>query len=323
MKNILSISDSYEGTHLDVKRSIATIKGYEMEPFIAVSEFIHSDGSVDPAPIKETLEFCFNEGKPDAVFVGFMRNASQARTVARELARRQPAIVVSDPSIISDTGEIWMSEETYNVISTSIFDLSSHIIINHLETELLAGFECRLLSDFERAAKKLSMCFDAVIYIKGCDLTFGRALVCSGIDVNWIEEDRKRFKPELSFGNALNCELALGNTGLKAITNAQYFALNGRRVIENVHSRLATPSLISPAKSLRDIARSIDSDSAAVTASAKPAKMSIIDPVTEGTKGTVSDLTAPETKSPLGASNSLTELANMRKRLEALKHNAE
>lgn len=318
MKKILSVSDSYEGTHLDVKRAITTIKSFEMEPYIAVSEFIRSDGSSDPVDISETLDFCFGECTPDAVFVGFIRDAKNASLVASAIAGHSPAIVVSDPSIISDKGEIWMTEETYNVISTSIFDLSSHIIINNLETELLAGFECRYIYDFERAAKKLHNCFNASIYIKGSPKTFNKGLFCDDSGITWVDDDRSSSKPELSLGNALNCELALGTKGIKAITNAIYFTVNGRRVSESIPVPQVAPSLISPAKSLRDIARSIDSQ----PQPAKPAKTSIIDPVTEGTKGTVSELKAPEKAPARSVGDSLSELADIRKRLEALRKSA-
>jgi len=321
MKNILSVSDSYEGTHLDVKRSSATIKAYEMEPFIAVSEFIHSDGTSDPADIEDTLRFCFDECVPDAVIVGFMHEASAAAKAAQILASHRPSVVVADPSIISDKGEIWMSEETYNIISTAIFDLSTHIVINHLEAELLAGFECVSLSDFERAAKKLCNCFGSVIYIKGCARTGNRGLYCDGKTLEWVDDDRSASKKELSLGNALCCELALGVSGIKAVTNALFFSVNGRRVSESIPVPQVAPTLISPAKSLRDIARSIDLSSSlsAGQAQQKPAKTSIIDPVTEGTKGTVSEIKVPERAPSRSISDSLTEIADIRKRLEALR----
>ena len=331
MKNILSISDSYEGTHLDVKRSGATIKAYGMEPFIAVSEYIRSDGTGDPADIEDTLEFCFGEC-PDAVFVGFIHGEKTAAKVASAIARHRPPIVVSDPSIISDSGELWMTEATYNVMSTSVFDLSTHIIINHYETELLAGFECSTRYDFERAARKLSNCFDAAIYIKGCAVTGNRGLYYDTAGAVWVDDDRSRANPELSLGNALNCELALGVTGVKAITNAIFFSVNGRRINESIPVPQVAPTLISPAKSLRAIARSIDKSidlpsDKQITVQPKPAKTSIIDPVTEGTKGTVSEIKAPSavkagsatgTAGSRSINDSLTAIADIRKRLEAL-----
>ena len=318
MKNILSISDSYEGTHLDVRRSIATIKAYDLEPFIAVGEIRRGDGTIDSCDIKDTLDFCFGECEPDGVFVGFMCNTEQVKQVAAALAANRPKIVVSDPSIISDRGEIWMSEDTYNVISTAIFDLSSHIVINHLEAELLAGFECRTPSDFERAAKKLRYCFDAVIYIKGCGYTSGKGLYCDDSELVWIDESRETVNPDLSVGNALNCELALGVRGVKALTNAWYFVANGRRVSDSIPVPQVAPSLISPAKSLRDIARSMETGTETPVA-AQPAKTSIIDPITEGTRGTVSEIRVPEKPAPKSVSDSLSELADIKKRLEALR----
>ena len=322
MRNILSVSDTYEGTHLDVKRAITTIKAYEMEPSIAISEFIRSDGSTEPGEIDETLEFCFSECPPDAVFIGFVRGPQNAYHIAKKIRAHSPSIIVSDPSIISDKGEIWMSEETYNVISTSIFDLSTHIVINHLELELLSGLECRTTSDFERAARKLHNCFDSCVYVKDCELTDGRGLYCDALGVTWVDASRATADPELSFGNAMNCELAMGIKGVKAVTNALFFIHNGRRVSDSipVPQSQTAPSLISPAKSLRDIARSIDSAPAASgTIQPKPAKTSVIDPVTEGTKGTVSELKTPEKAPSKSVSDSLSEIAEIRKRLEALK----
>ncbi|MBR2523575.1 MAG: bifunctional hydroxymethylpyrimidine kinase/phosphomethylpyrimidine kinase [Clostridiales bacterium] len=300
-----------------MKRSIATIKAYEMEPFIAVGEFIKDDGAVEPAPIEDTLDFCFGEVRPDGVFIGFMRDTDQVTSVAARIRSEKPAIVVSDPSIISDKGEIWMTEDTYNVISTSIFDMSSHIIINHLEAELLAGFECQDRMDFERAAKKLQYAFDANIYIKSCDLTSGKSVYCDATGVTWIDEEPAGINRDYSFGNALNCELALGAKGLKAVTNALYFVHNGRRVSDSIPVPQVAPSLISPAKSLRDIARSMDTEASSV--SAKPAKTSIIDPVTAGVKGTSTEIKAPEKAPARSVSDSLSELADIKKRLEALK----
>ncbi|SCW52424.1 Phosphomethylpyrimidine kinase [Ruminococcaceae bacterium YRB3002] len=326
MRSILSISDTYEGTHLDVKRAVTTIKAYEMEPFIAISEFIHEDGSTESGQIADTLDYCFGESTPDAVFIGFIRDAMNASLIASRVAAASPSIIVSDPSIISDRGEVWMTEETYNVISTAIFDMSTHIVINHLELELLACFECRTVYDFERAARKLHNCFDASIYVKDCELTGGKALFCDNTGITWIDAHRESSKPELSFGNSLNCELAMGITGIKAVTNALFFIHNGRRVSDTipVPQSQTAPSLISPAKFLRDIAHSIDSPAPAQGASSpdqpRPAKTSIIDPVTEGTKGTVSELKpASKDSSSKSSNDSLSELAELRKRLEALK----
>ncbi len=319
MKNILSISDSYEGTRLDVRRAVMTIKAYGLDPYIAIGEIRRGDGSIDTCDIKDTLDYCFGECAPDGVFVGFMCNTEQVVQVASELKANRPRIVVSDPSIISDNGEIWMSEDTYNVISTSIFDMSSHIVINHLEAELLAGFECRTVSDFERAAKKLRYCFDAVIYIKGCDYTSGKGLYCDDTDLVWIDEDRVHANPDYSVGSALNCELALGVRGVKAMTNAWYFVVNGRRVSDSIPVPQVAPSLISPAKSLRDIARSMEVEHPETPVTAQPAKTSIIDPITEGTRGTVSEIRVPEKPAPKSVADSLSELADIKKRLEALR----
>ena len=300
MKNILSVSDSYEGTLLDVKRSTASIRGFGMDPFIAVSEYVHSDGSSDSADIGDTLDFCFDGNTPDAVFVGFIKDPKNASVIASKLAGYDPAIVVSDPSIISEQGEVWMTEETYNVISTSIFDMSSHIIINHFEAELLSGFECKTRFDFERAVRKLHNCFRAAVYIKGCSLTGNKGVFCDGSVLEWIDDDRSKADPALSFGNALCCELALGSEGARAVTNAIYFTVNGHRISEAMEVPQVAPSLISPAKSLRDIARSIDT----LAVSAATAK-----------KGTVSELKTPSQNTD----NSLSELADIRKRLENLK----
>ncbi|MBR6960972.1 MAG: hypothetical protein IKH76_10895, partial [Clostridiales bacterium] len=93
MKNILSISDSYEGTRLDVRRAVMTIKAYSLDPYIAIGEIRRGDGSIDTCDIKDTLDYCFGECAPDGVFVGFMCNTEQVMQVASELKANRPRIV--------------------------------------------------------------------------------------------------------------------------------------------------------------------------------------------------------------------------------------
>ena len=336
MKQLLSISDSFENTSYDVRSKTRTFKKYGVEPFICVPQYTSADGSSLKNDISESLIFCFESGVVDAIAIGLVRDPEDVSLIASVLAQVEHKIVIAEPGLIDDSGNIMVSAETYEEFRTNLLPQVQFISINLLETEVLSGMECKTMNDCLMAVKSIFDQYNCLVYLRGGRVTEEEDLLFAGSMVKWFKPQRLPFSysPDRSFLAAVACELVTGKAIIEAVASARRFYAGESEaaakpasepklkvvtepVVEETTEEPATapsqpaigsmpdlkkePTLISPAKSLRDIAHSISYDDKGTVAS----------------KSTVSDLSAnkPAEEKPRSASS---ELDAMRAKLKKI-----
>ncbi|MBR2294940.1 MAG: bifunctional hydroxymethylpyrimidine kinase/phosphomethylpyrimidine kinase [Clostridiales bacterium] len=304
MKTVLAISDSVDNTEFDLVRSTATIKDLGLDPMIVAPVFFRVDGSSEKNDVAEMLDYVFDECEAAAVGIGYLTDGDVVSSLAVKLESHSNVPIVAAPSIISDKGEILVTEDVFYNIIDLLLPKVGLLIINSLEAELLAGFECPQKDDFSSAAKKIAEEYGCNILIRGNERTEGQSVLLTDSGITWLE------KTEIAPGfdtmkynlfTAVACLKAQGYPDFEASRNAIEFCngvaekMEARRKEEASkkakedmedlarkakelqsfsrprftapdigmsRSRIPAPkepeSLVSPAKSIRDIARNID-----------------------------------------------------------------
>ncbi|MBP5654781.1 MAG: bifunctional hydroxymethylpyrimidine kinase/phosphomethylpyrimidine kinase [Clostridiales bacterium] len=225
MKQVLSISDSFENTCYDFRSKTRTFKKYGVEPFICVPLYTSVDGSSLKNDISESIMFCFDSVQVDAIAIGLVRDPEDVRLIASVLESVQHNIVISEPGLIDDSGNVMVSAETYEEFSTRLLPQVQFISINLLETEVLSGMECHDRNDVLLAVKQIYDTFNCIIYVRGGNATENADLLFAGSIVRWFPPQQLPFSysPDRSFLAAVACELVSEKGIIQAVASARKF----------------------------------------------------------------------------------------------------
>lgn len=309
MRTVLAIADSVADVNYSVRSDIRTIVELGLDPLAIVPVCFNADGTTERTDVGTALDFAYTEGSPKATRISYLSDAQSVLEVSKSLTKYKPNRVILTPSIISDSGEVLISEETYNAICGSLLSVVNLIILNHFEAELLCGFALVNENEVARAAKKIFNDHGCLVMIRGFELTEGKDFLFLGRSSQWIDtvEVKPGYSPKkYSFSMAIACFLANDSGYVDAVNHAKAFYAGVRSAsdtqveekketsveapkpqvsseqaqasapLENkasvpevvfgddsrnsVTSTVSTASLVSPAKSLRDIARNLDVD---------------------------------------------------------------
>lgn len=358
MKSILIFQDSVEGTEYDFTRSVRVIKDYGMDPLSVIPALFDGDGNDLTTDIQDSLEYAFGE-EIAAAACGYVTDSAAWDSMIgyyKSLGKDFP--IVAAPSMLSETGDILVDESVYDSVIDNLLPVTKILVINHLEAELLAGFECKLPTDFSRAAKRIFNEYGCPSVIKACQDTSLRNIVFDGKKMDLFTNPSDK-EIDCSLVSAIACEIASGKEMIEAVRSAyeKYFGApvgdNNKQSVPKVVARPSvaakpvekkpdvavasvkapavapaataaqpvkrsiltsgilsnssnTMSLVSPAKSLRDIARSIDVPSSAAGSS--------VDGASSHEPAVTSSL-----KKESDNVRTLNELAELRARLNKLK----
>ena len=376
MKSILIFQDSVEGTEYDFTRSVRMIKGYGMDPLSVIPALFDADGNDLTTDIHDSLEFAFGE-EITAAALGYVTDSSVLDAMLDSYRNVQGGFpIVASPSMLSDNGDILVDETVYDSVIDNLLPITKILVINHMEAELLAGFECVMPTDFSRAVKKIFNDYGCCSVVKACRDTSLRNILFDGKRVDVFEGSSEEGSPDCSLTAAIACELVSGKEICEAVKDAfaRYYEPEAKvepevkaavevkaapvvkadpvaqtppapapaplpevKAAVEVKSESVAPaaapseepapvkrtiltsgilssgtmtrSLVSPAKSLRDIARSIDVPSAGVgsAASERPSQ----EPAVTSSLKKESD-----------NQRTLSELAELRARLNKLKESS-
>lgn len=215
MKTVLAISDNVENTEFDLSRCTSTIKDLDLDPMVVVPVFYWTDGSSEKNDVSEIIDYVFEECDTAAVGIGYLTDETVVSYLADKLETVSHAPVVFAPSIISDKGEILVTEDTYYAIIDMLLPRVQMLIINSLEAETLCGFECPMKNDLLRAAKKIYNEFGCHVLIRGNEMTDGQSILFTGSETSWID----RIEPAPGFDTkkytlfaAIACAMAQGQS---------------------------------------------------------------------------------------------------------------
>lgn len=186
MRTVLTISDSVEMTQFDLSRSIATIKDLELDPLAVVPTFFREDNSSDSFDVTENIDFVFSECEFDAIKIGYLTNIDVMNYFFQKLDGNKKAALFSEPSLISDNGDILVSEDIYEAVCSKVAPNAKLLIINSFEAELLAEFECPNATDYLKAAEKIYNIYGCNVFIKASERTVGKAVLFDGFSSSFV-----------------------------------------------------------------------------------------------------------------------------------------
>ena len=288
MNTVLTISDSVQGTLYDLIRCTATIKEYGLDPLSIVPRIAYDDGTSEESDVSEMLDYAFGQCDFSVLAMGFITEPEVILYAADKLDKNKTAPVIACPSIISDEGEVLVGGEVYSALCDRLLHYADFIIVNPFEAEAFCGFECPAKNDYLRAAKKIYNVYGCSVLIRGNDKTDWHNVLFNGTKPVWINpvSCEPGFEDKYSLLAALACEFAVGNPASLAVPLALDLAeavINrssaeasiNRTPVPEFHfgssmskipaaetphieeKPIVTSSLVTPGKSIRDIARVI------------------------------------------------------------------
>lgn len=314
IKTVLTISDSVEGTTFDLKRSTSTIKDYGLDPLLVVPRIIFEDNSAEDNDVSEILDYAFEKCEFSSLSVGFLTEPEVISYIADKLLIQKKAPLVCCPSLISDEGEVLVSGEVYEVLSERLLSFCDYLIVNSFEAEALCGFECAVPNDYLRATRKIYTLYGCIVLIKGGERTNNKDVLFDGLKPSWIEDNKTNtdFENKYSLNTALACEACNDNPKELAVRLALDFISGKTSSPKDEAVTSVTSSLVTPGKSLRELARELDAlktpdvnqepQETAVTSAIKP-------------KGDVVSIAPPRFKFDSEVKNTITELQSLKDRL--------
>ena len=203
-KTVLAVADTFNRKGFDVQSDIRTIETYGFEAAAVVT----NSGST-----MFTLDDLFSnamKSRPEVCKIGLLTTVEACEAVANVLQNHPNMMVVYNPSIISDSGELCITEEVYNCIYSSILPMATLLTINSFEAELLAGFEIHGDVDALNAAKTIAFDFKCAVYVKSKEGTNFYDFLANGnasLRVPNYKMNPGFVRDDYSFSAALACEL--------------------------------------------------------------------------------------------------------------------
>lgn len=202
MGTILTIAESFDNGSFDISSDIRTIEafGFECVPF-AVNDCTRLE-------VASAMNEIFASGQnlPAAVKVGFITSAEVVNGVAERLKRYKVSNIVVDPAIISEDGQIIVTEDVFVSLSNKLFPLAAVLTPNPYEVELLAGMEVHSEEDLVKAGCALSNRYRCAVFVKAFN-SFGVDLLCGGDEYCWFQRGEAETAEQYSFSAAFACQL--------------------------------------------------------------------------------------------------------------------
>ena len=202
MGTILTIAESFDNGSFDITADIRTIEafGFECVPF-AVNDCTRLE-------VASAMNEIFASGQnlPEAVKVGFITSAEVVNGVAERLKRYKVGNIVVDPAIISEDGQIIVTEDVFVSLSNKLFPLAAVLTPNPYEVELLAGMEIHSEEDLVKAGCALSQRYRCAVFVKAFN-SFGVDLLCGGDEYCWFQRGESETADQYSFAAAFACQL--------------------------------------------------------------------------------------------------------------------
>ncbi|MGN6788898.1 MAG: bifunctional hydroxymethylpyrimidine kinase/phosphomethylpyrimidine kinase [Rhodanobacteraceae bacterium] len=246
----LTIAGSDSGGGAGIQADLKTFAALGVHGTCAISALTaqNTQGvtAVHPVPAKHLaaeLDAVFDDFAIAAVKTGMLGDARTVRTVARELARRQPRWLVVDPVMIATSGARLLDKSAVRVLIEHLIPLADVLTPNLPEAEALTGIAICHARDGERAAMKLREFGAKAVLLKGGHGR-GREVVDRWFDARGMFEIRNRKLPFEAHGTgctlsaALAAELARGRAPRAATRHAIAFV---QRALARAYTPGVTP----------------------------------------------------------------------------------
>ncbi|MCQ2466470.1 MAG: bifunctional hydroxymethylpyrimidine kinase/phosphomethylpyrimidine kinase [Clostridia bacterium] len=246
MHSILTITESFDNDMFNVAFDIATVKafGYEVLPLI-----MNGCTRLEVASAMNEV-YASGNNLPSAVSVGILTDNNVVLGVSERLKRYKAHTIVVDPALISEDGQLLVTEEVYDNLSSKLYPLATIITPNPYELELLTGMEVHSEDDLIKAGRELSIKYRCAVFVKAFN-AFGIDLLINGNEFSWIKRNDVPVEKQYSFGTALACMLPECESLEQAATSASQFVYGV--IQEKKQVKTSIPFTLNPAPSSMEI----------------------------------------------------------------------
>lgn len=202
MGSILTIAESFDNGSFDISSDIRTFEAFGFDALpLAVNQCTRLE-------VASAMNEIFASGSdlPEAVKIGIITSSEVVLGVAERLKRYKVSNIVVDPAIISEDGQILVTEDVFVSLSNKLFPLATILTPNPYEVELLSGMEVHSEEDLILATASLSTRFKCVILVKAYN-SFGVDLLTNGEEYVWIPRGDSDASDQYSLSAAFACQL--------------------------------------------------------------------------------------------------------------------
>lgn len=246
MHTILTISESFDNDIFDIAMDIRTINEFG---FDAIPLAVNGCTRLEVASAMNEV-YASGINLPDAVSIGILTENNVVLGIAERLKRYKAHTIVIDPAIISEDGQVLVTEEVYNSIESKLFPQATIITPNPYELELIAGFEIHSEDDVVKAAREMSIKYRCAVFVKAFN-SFGTDLLVNGNEFSWIPRNDGDVDIKYSFSTALACMLPDCESLEQACTSASQFTFGVKK--EDIQTKSSIPFTLNPTASSMEI----------------------------------------------------------------------
>lgn len=231
MPSVLAIADSFADARFDITIDMNTIETYELGAALIIAN------EMPMSSLENQVLSCARSSSFDTIRVGLIQQADKVSVIGKalELFAKDDKMLVVSPSVISDEGELLITEDTYIALMEHVYPHATILVPNIMEAELLSGIEIHGNSDAIRATREIAKMYHAVVYLRGGQITNNHDLIINGTRTDWVARPRIRpgFEPEkYNFATSLACELCVADSIEQATKSAAYFMAGIHPVLE-------------------------------------------------------------------------------------------
>ena len=212
--NVLSIAGSDPsggaGIQADLK-TFAALGAYGMAAITALTaqntQGVTGVHELPPDFVAKQVETVFDDIRVDAVKIGMAGSGSTITQLGDVLQKRKPSIIILDPVMVAQSGDVLLSDEAAGRLKIALLPLASVITPNIPEAEIL--LEKKFDGDMEYFAKQIVKLGARAVLLKGGHLKGETAKDVFADSKQMITLEERRVKTKHNHGTGCTLSSAL------------------------------------------------------------------------------------------------------------------
>lgn len=178
--------------------------------------------------IAKQIESIFDDIEVDGVKIGMVSQVETIETIAQELNRYQPRVVVLDPVMVSKSGYHLLNQKAETTLVKELLPLALVVTPNIPEAEVMTGRGIRTIAQMEEAAEEIYQMGAKNVLLKGGHLEEDSVdVLYDGQEFSYYSSPRIATKNTHGTGctlsSAITSNLALGYELKKGIALAKEY----------------------------------------------------------------------------------------------------
>lgn len=236
IKNILTIAGSDSSGGAGIQADLKTITSYKFYGMSAITAItaqntlgVQSSLTINEKMLEEQLISICEDIMPDAVKIGMVANPEQVEVISNIYNKYLKNVpLVLDPVITSTSGFTLVPDNTVEKMKKILFNKSTLITPNIIETGIIYGSEISNINEMKEAAKAIYEKYGASVLVKGGHLEGSKDdVLCSDKGVDIITgkniHNKNTHGTGCTLSSAIACELAKGKNLLDAVISAKKY----------------------------------------------------------------------------------------------------